>query len=274
MQQQTIKKNTEITGVGLHSGQTITLNVKPAPENTGIIFSRVDLPNKPQVRASMENLHHRMRCTALVSEGAEVHTTEHLLAACFALKIDNLFVEINGAEVPGMDGSALPFYKALKECGIETQNEPAKIINISSKLEVSEGKAFIETASAENLKLEYTLDYDVPFIEKKTVIFEIDEETFAKEIAPARTFALRAEADALLKMGLGKGANVKNTLIIDNDGNVIENELRFPDEFARHKLLDLLGDVALVGSRLTGHIKAHRSGHPLNAQIVKKILSQ
>ena len=275
MQQRTIRNATTASGIGLHSGKTITLNILPAKENQGIMFVRTDLPGQPKIAAVVANLHHRMRCTSLVENGAEVHTTEHLMATCFAMGLDNLTIEIDGPEVPGMDGSALPFYELVKEAGIRDLDAKAKVKTIDIPIEVMEGKAkIIAQACSDGLRLEYCLDYDFPSLPKQQVCWTIDEETFAREIAPARTFALKSEVDALLKLGLGKGANTLNTLIIDDAGQIIENTPRFPDEPARHKLLDLLGDISLAACHIQGHIIAHRSGHTLNAQLTQKIVAQ
>lgn len=272
MQQQTIQKTTTISGIGLHSGQNITMEVQPAPANHGIIFVRTDMPHQPKIPASLSSLHHRMRCTALMANGGEVHTTEHFLATCLAMQLHNLLVNISGPEVPGMDGSALPFYQILQEAGKHIQSETAKIMVIKEAIQVQDKKASLQAIPhPTGLVLAYHLVYDLPGFPEQNVRFEINEENFAKEIAPARTFALKQEVDALLKLGLGKGANLQNTLILDDHGQIISNQLRFPDEFARHKLLDLLGDLALSGYFIQGEIQGERSGHELNAVLARAI---
>ena len=272
MQQQTIATNVTLSGIGLHSGQEVTLNLYPAPADHGIVFVRSDLPARPRIAATIANLHQRMRCTALVADNAEVHTTEHLLATCLAMGIDNMLIEIDGPEVPGMDGSALLFYQALAKAGKQKQDQLAHLLILDQKIEVSGGNAsLVARPHDQTLQLEYYLEYDVYYLKPQHIVLAIDEATFAKEIAPARTFALKEEVAQLVKAGLGKGANVKNTLIIDEDGNVVDNQLRFADEFARHKTLDLLGDLALLGRRLQAHIVARRSGHTLNAALVQKL---
>ncbi len=275
MYQQTIEKSVNIAGVGLHSGQYVTLEIFPAPVNTGILFQRNDLLNKPTIPAHIQYLHHRMRCTALVANNAEVHTTEHLLATFFAMGITNAIVEINGSEVPGMDGSALPFYQALQQAGVKQQDVLAKEIIIQNEICIQEKKAsLIAKPCSKGLHLTYTLEYDLPGFPREHVEFEITGQSFGQEIAPARTFALKQEVDALLKLGLGKGANLQNTLILDDHGQIMSNHQRLPNELARHKLLDLLGDLALLGCALQGHILGERSGHELNAGLVKKILAE
>ena len=274
MFQQTIKKSISLNGIGLHSGKKVSLTFKPADENTGIIFVRSDLKDCPKIKVASENISYRMRCTSLVTSHAEVHTTEHLLATCFALGITNLILEINGPEVPGCDGSASDFCKILDEAEIIRQKCEVSPVIVKKEIHLEDKNATIKALPYSNgLKLEYQLDYNVPFLKPQHVAFETKKETFEKEIAPARTFALKQEVDYLLKLGLGKGANLQNTLVIDENGNVVENELRFPDEFARHKLLDLLGDISLTGKPIQGHIIAKRSGHSLNAKLVKQLCS-
>lgn len=275
MYQQTIEKSVTISGVGLHSGQYVTMEVQPAPACHGIVFVRTDLPEKPKIPAILSSLDHRMRCTALMSpQGGVVYTIEHFLATCFAMQLDNLLINISGPEVPGMDGSALPFYQTLKTAGKVQQSEPASVISITEEIQVQEKKASLKATPHSHLTLQYHLVYDIPGFPEQTVEFEISETIFAQEIAPARTFALKQEVDTLLKLGLGKGANLQNTLILDDHGQVISNHLRFPNEFARHKLLDLLGDLALLGTRIQSKIQAERSGHELNACLARAIQTQ
>ena len=291
MWQNTIQKAVTVSGTGLHTGKKTTLRILPAPCGNHIVFIRTDIPGKPCVKASIENLSQHMRCTALVQNKIQVHTTEHLLATCFAMNLDNLIIEIDGPEVPGMDGSALPFYDALKQAGIQEQNEKAEEILITEEILLEKkdsalwrflfnllkigGKrdsSSIQALPSPSLKLEYFLDYSLPYIPSQHIQFEISEDTFAREIAPARTFALAREIGLGQKiLGLGKGANPQNTLFISDKGNIIDNSLRFPDELARHKLLDLLGDMALIGNRLKSHIIARRSGHAMNGLLAKKI---
>ena len=272
MQQQTLATSVTISGIGLHSGQKVSLNLHPAPPGHGRVFVRSDLPARPRIAANIANLHQRRRCTALVAANAEVHTTEHLLATCLAMGIDNVLIEINGPEVPGMDGSALPFYQALAKAGKQTQSPPAPLLVLDQEIQVHDASASLVARPHESgLHLEYYLEYPVSYLPPQHFVLTIDAASFAQEIAPARTFALKAEVEQLLQAGLGKGANVNNTLIIAEDGSVVENQLRFADEFARHKTLDLLGDIALLGCRLQAHIVARRSGHSLNATLVQKL---
>lgn len=272
MQQQTIQKAFTLTGIGLHTGAKTNLHVQPAPANTGIVFVRSDLPGKPQVAARMDNLHRQVRCTTLKQGNAEVITTEHFLATCYALDIDNLLVEMDGQEMPGMDGSALPFYQAFHTAGLQRLEADARQLVLQQTLQVAKDKATLRASPYDKrLKIEYMLEHDLSYVPAQYLILELSAEKFAKEIAPARTFVLKREVDYLRSVGLGKGANTQNTLVIDENGKIIDNTPRFADEFVRHKILDLIGDLALLGMRLKAFVSASRSGHHLNAELVCEI---
>lgn len=258
-----------IEGIGLHTGEKITLNIRTAPVGHGVVFVRTDIDSRPEIPASIDFIDYRQRRTALKKNNVEIQTPEHFLAACYGLGIDDLVVEISGAEVPGMDGSALPFCEALLE--LELDKTVKKEIIVTETLCVNREKASISISPDEKFSIEYILDHDLDFFPRQTFSLEMNKENFLKEIAPARTFVLKKEVEALQKFGLGKGSTVKNTLVIDDDGSIIDNKLRFADEFTRHKILDIVGDFFLLGAKLKGSVKAHRSGHNLNAQLVEKI---
>lgn len=273
MYQQTIQRSCSLTGTGLHSGQTVTITAHPAAVDSGIVFIRTDLPGKPHIPARIEHLHSRMRCSCISIGTAEVFTTEHLLATCYAMGIDNLLVEIDGSEVPGMDGSALPFYETIHNAGIQAQDKEASPITITDSIQIKEDKASLQARHYDGgLHLEYRLEYDVSFLPPQYLALDINDHTFARYLAPARTFVLRREVEQLQKLGLGKGATTQNTLVLDENGCIIDNTFRFPDEFVRHKMLDLLGDLALLSVRLNAHISAVRSGHTLNARLAQEIM--
>ncbi len=283
-EQATIAGPVTLEGVGLHSGEAVKMTLLPGDPGAGVVFRRVDLPGRPSVVARVENIVSRPRRTAIRSGEAEVHTTEHLLAALWAAGVDNLVVEIDRPELPGLDGSALPFYEAVREAGIATQGTVASELTLAQPVAVRSLEASAvampwEPAEGKRgLKVGYTLDLtplgtrSAAWVGSQFLELELDEETFVREIAPARTFVLEEEIAALREAGLGRGANTRNTLVVSGDG-VIENELRFPDEFVRHKLLDLVGDLYLLGSRLHGHVVATKSGHALNAQLSRGILT-
>ncbi len=276
MEQRTIKKPIELSGTGLHTGIDVKLKFKPAPTNTGINFIRVDIKDSPMIKAGTRQILDQdksPRRTSIGNDSVEVHTIEHLMAALWALGIDNIIVEIDGPELPGLDGSAKGFMDILKRSGVETQDTPKKIYQVRSPLWVEQDGAMIMVLPDNQFRVSYTLNYEHPLLKAQYLSFEINEDTFEKEIATSRTFCLEREVDNLRKQGLGKGANYENTIVVGKKG-VIDNDLRFDDEFARHKILDLLGDLYLLGYGIKGHIIAIRSGHPLNIKLVDKISIQ
>ncbi|MGQ9590657.1 MAG: UDP-3-O-acyl-N-acetylglucosamine deacetylase [Planctomycetota bacterium] len=279
LEQETIGQRAGISGVGLHSGETVRVELAPAGPGTGIVFIREDLPGRPTIEAKPANLVVRPRRNALAKDGATVETTEHLLAAVAAAGVQNLEVRLDGPELPGLDGSALPYYEAIRAAGIQKQGVRAHEIRVEEPVVVAHGGASLVAFGRDRgLSVGYTLDYSsfrgngfrgcalTQFLE-----LEIDEEVFAREIAPARTFVFEEEVEALRAEGLGKGATLENTLVLGKDG-IIGNTLRFPDELVRHKILDILGDLALLGARLHGHILATKSGHRLNVELARRIL--
>jgi UDP-3-O-[3-hydroxymyristoyl] N-acetylglucosamine deacetylase / 3-hydroxyacyl-[acyl-carrier-protein] dehydratase len=272
LSQSTTERETGITGMGLHTGQEARVTFRPAPPDTGIVFVRTDLPGEPRVRACLENLAAKPRRTALVDGEAEVQTVEHLLSVIWVLGITNLEVRLDGPELPGMDGSALPFWEVLEAAGAVEQGKPARDIVVKETLALQDGKtSLVAIGAPEGLTVAYTLDYDSHLLETQFYQITITRETFVREIAPARTFVLEHEVRELQSRGLGKGANCQNTLVLGKDG-IIGNELRYKNEFVRHKILDLLGDLCLVNGRLNARILAARSGHSHNVQLAKLIL--
>jgi UDP-3-O-[3-hydroxymyristoyl] N-acetylglucosamine deacetylase/3-hydroxyacyl-[acyl-carrier-protein] dehydratase len=276
-EQRTLATKASLHGVGLHTGETVRVDLLPAEPDTGVVFVRTDLPGEPPVEAVPENLAARPRRTALVKGRTEVQTTEHLLAALFGCGIHNVEVRVDGPEIPGLDGSALPYYEAVREAGISPQGCGAPEVRLRYPIAVTDrGASIIALRHAEGLRIGYTLDYGLASRARAScpatqfLELEITEETFAREIAPARTFVFEEEIAALRAEGLGKGASTANTLVLGKDG-VIGNELRFPDELVRHKILDLIGDLFLAGCRLHGHILATRSGHSLNVRLARMI---
>ena len=276
MEQRTIKKSIELSGVGLHTGVAVNLKFKPAPANIGVNFIRVDIKDSPMIKADITNIicqEKSPRRTSIGINGVEIHTIEHLMAALWALGIDNLIIEIDGSELPGLDGSAMGFIDILKKVGIEGQGITKKVYQVRSPLWVEQDGAMIMVLPDDNFRVSYTLNYEHHLLKAQYISFTVDENTFTKEIASARTFCLEKEVNELRKKGLGKGANYDNTVVVGEDG-VIDNKLRFDDEFARHKILDLMGDLYLLGYSIKGHIVAIRSGHPLNVNLVEKINNQ
>ena len=276
MEQKTIKKPIELEGIGLHTASQVNMKFKPAPINTGINFIRVDVKDSPMIKASIFHVLDQdksPRRTSIGNGPVEVHTIEHLMAALWALGIDNIIVEIDGPELPGLDGSAMGFIDILKRSGIEKQGLPKKVFQVRSPIWVEQDGATIMVLPDNQFKVSYTLNYEHPLLKAQYISLTLDGDMFEKEIASSRTFCLEKEVSGLKEKGLGKGANYENTIVVGKKG-VIDNDLRFDDEFARHKILDLLGDLYLLGYAIKGHIIAVRSGHPLNMRLVDKINTQ
>jgi len=277
--QRTIKSPVEYRGIGLHSGKEIKIVVRPAEAGTGISFVRTDIDDHPVVRAQGANMKARQRRTCIQDGKAEVYTCEHLLAALYALGVDNASIEIDGEEVPGLDGSASEFFRGLRDCGLVELRATRPIYSVTQPLYVREGTAsLVALPGTGKLTIEYHLDYQfqgqdkngASTGQKQIVGFELTPESFERDIAPARTFVFSHEVEALRAAGLGKGANAQNTLVVGPDGPQ-SNTLRWDDELARHKILDLIGDLANAGVDLDAHIIATRSGHGLNMALVKRI---
>lgn len=276
MNQRTIEKETGLSGIGLHTGEKVNISFKPADVDQGINFIRVDLPNKPTIKADPNNIcpdDDIPRCTAIGSGDAKIYTVEHLLSALWGLGICNLTVEIDSNETPGLDGSSIEYYNVIKEAGIKDQDKPQEVYVVQEPMGVEKNGASIVVFPSNEFKVSYILDYDNPLMKSQFYEAVIDEDEFEHEVAPCRTFCLEKEADELQKNGLGKGANYDNTLVVGEKG-VIKNKLRFDDEFARHKVLDLIGDLYLLGAPIQGHIYAVKSGHFLNVSLLKKISEQ
>lgn len=274
--QKTIKNPARIQGVGLHTGGKVNIVFKPAPINSGINFMRVDLANKPILKADCQYLlgsQHSIRRTSLGVDGAEVQTVEHLMAVLAGLQIDNLLIEIDNNEVPGMDGSGSEFLETLKKAEIVEQEAARKTYAIKEPIAVEEEDSVLLALPADDYSVSYTLSYNQPLLKSQYMELVVNAESFEKELAASRTFCLKEEAEDLQGIGLGKGANYQNTLVV-SDKEVIKNRLRFSDEFVRHKILDLVGDLYMLAVPIKGRIVAIKSGHSLNLKLVKKIRQQ
>lgn len=268
--QQTIQKPVELSGIGLHTGQKVDVRFKPAPENQGIEFVRVDLDGQPRVKAHMSNLIERPRRTSIGIQDVEIHTIEHVLAALVGLSIDNINIELNAEELPGLDGSALPFLEILKKAGNKKQNALRNYFQPKEPLYMEDGDSSVMILPANDFRVSYTMNYPHPLLKSQYASFEFDARVFEEEIAPSRTFCLQQEAEDLTRQGLGKGANYENTVVVGEDG-IVNNVLRFEDEFVRHKICDLIGDLYLLGHPVKGHVIGIKSGHPLNIKLLQKI---
>jgi UDP-3-O-[3-hydroxymyristoyl] N-acetylglucosamine deacetylase/3-hydroxyacyl-[acyl-carrier-protein] dehydratase len=270
--QRTLREPVEITGVGLHTGQPCTLRIRPAEPDTGVVFVRSDLKGSPRIPASIDNVSPEARRTALENDGGNVHTVEHFLAALAGLRVDNLEIEVLGPEIPGADGSARPFFEALRGAGVVDQKASRKDFTLDEPVAVAEGDAtLVAMPCPDRLSLAYTLDYgrQAGMPPQFFSVDDLTEDFFAREIAPARTFCLASEVEELRGRGLGKGATPENTVVLGDAAAM--NGLRFRDEPARHKLLDLVGDLFLLGVDLKAQIVATKTGHRANAALVQKL---
>jgi len=270
--QRTLAKEVELSGTGLHTGLPVRVKLLPADAGAGVVFRRVDLPGRPEVPARIDFADARPRCTFLKHGTAEVSTIEHLLAGLAALQVDNAVAEMSGAEVPGMDGSSRAFVEALRAAGTQDLKATCEGFRPEEPVEVHEGEwALVAFPRDEGLRVTYTLGYDRPRVVQQSFTLDVTPESFAAEIAPARTFVTSDEVEKLRASGLGQGATAENTLVIGESAEEDGRALRFPDEYVRHKILDLVGDLALLGRPLHAHVVAHRTGHAANRALVERM---
>lgn len=274
-QQRTLGGECSFTGIGIHTGQETTVTFKPAPPNSGITFVRVDLPDAPSLEALIRHAvtsDDATRRTMLSSKGVNIMTVEHVLAALTGLGLDNVIVELDRDEpAEPTDGSCDPIVEILTDAGIVEQKEALQHLEILEPVTVFDGGAYLTIAPHDGFRISFTIDYDNPTIGTQHASFEIDEETFRKEIAPARTYALKSDIDGLKRQGLIKGGSLENSIVVGDDGVINKGDLRFPDEFVRHKILDLMGDLALLGMPIRGHVYSSKSGHASNVKFVRAL---
>jgi len=270
--QRTLRRTVSCTGIGLHSGNKVTLSLKPAPADYGIRFQRSDLGGL-EIPATVTHLGGIQYQTGLTREAVSVETVEHLLAALTALGIDNAIVELNHPEVPIMDGSAAPFvHLILNEAGVKKLQSPRRYLKVLRPIALTHGDKRIALYPAEHLKITYSISFDHPLLRHQTRTMKISEESFVEDIAPARTFGFLKEVEMLRQRGLALGGSLDNAVVLGETGAL--NALRFDDEFVRHKILDAIGDLTLVGYPVIGHLVAHRGGHALHTAFAAKILEE
>ncbi|MDO8662221.1 MAG: UDP-3-O-acyl-N-acetylglucosamine deacetylase [Candidatus Omnitrophota bacterium] len=275
--QKTIAKDISFSGIGLHTAHQAKVTLKPAPVDNGVVFIRRDLPGSPRIKACVENMlsaGKSPRRTSVEENAACVQTVEHLMAALSGLGIDNLYVELDNNEMPGLDGSSLNFVEFIEQAGIKEEGKEEDCFFLKEPIKIEEGGSSIIALPSPELKISYTLDYNLALPKTEFLEITLNPGTFKKEIAGARTFCLESEIDELKKQGLGQGANYENTLVLDKDGRVIKNKTRFPNEAVRHKVLDLIGDLYFTGAPVRAQIIALKSGHSLNLKLVNKINEQ
>jgi UDP-3-O-[3-hydroxymyristoyl] N-acetylglucosamine deacetylase len=271
MLQTTIAKPASAEGVGLHTGVYGHIRLVPAPADTGIVFRRVDLDNF-LIEAQGHNVARVSYATSLMKQGVLLSTTEHLLAAIYSCGIDNIFIEIDSIEVPILDGSAEPFMQMLEEAGTRRLRRKRRFLQVLKPLEVVEGDRRIGIYPADEFRVRCYVDFPHPLVGQQEVEMLVSPETFRHLLARARTFCFERDIEPLRSMGLIRGGTLENAIVLTSDG-VMNGPLRFPDEFGRHKALDLIGDLALAGLPLLGHVEAHKAGHALHTQLVSRLLA-
>ncbi len=260
----------ECSGIGLHSGAPVKLRILPAPAGSGIVFRRVDLEGF-EVEAISRNVARVSYATSLMKRGVLISTTEHLLSALIGTGIDNAIVELDNLELPILDGSARPFLDLIHKVGIRKQRRGRVYLRIRRELELREGNKFIAVYPAENYSVSYTINFPHPLIGKETFSVDLSDGNYLSEIAPARTFGFLHEAEAMRQQGLIRGASAENAIVLTKDG-IMNPPLRFADEFVRHKVLDLIGDLALLGKQILGNVVADRAGHAMHTALVSRLL--
>ncbi|CAA0083905.1 UDP-3-O-acyl-N-acetylglucosamine deacetylase [BD1-7 clade bacterium] len=274
IRQRTLRNPIRATGVGLHTGEKVYLSLKPAPVDTGIVFRRVDLNPVVEIKALAENVGDTTLSTTLMKGDVRVSTVEHLLSAMAGLGIDNAFVEISASELPIMDGSAGPFVFLLQSAGIEEQNAPKKFIRIKKEVTIKQGDKVASFLPFDGFKVSFEIDFDHPVFHGRKADAAIDFSTtsFVKEISRARTFGFMHEFEYLRSKGLARGGSVDNAIVVDDYRILNEDGLRYEDEFVKHKVLDAIGDLYLLGNSLIGEFKAYKSGHALNNAVLRELI--
>jgi UDP-3-O-[3-hydroxymyristoyl] N-acetylglucosamine deacetylase len=270
--QRTLRRATSCAGIGLHSGRKVTLSLKPAAAGSGIRFRRSDLGGL-EVPAEVNHVGAINYATGLMRDAVRVDTVEHLLAALVSLEIDNVVVEINSPEVPIMDGSAAPFVYLIQEAGVRVLEAPRRYLKVERPIALTRGDKRIALYPSDHFKVSYSIAFDHPLLRHQSRTIRLTSDSFVDEIAPARTFTFLKEVEMLRQQGLALGGSLENAIVIGDTG-VLNNALRFDDEFVRHKILDVIGDMALVGHPIIGHLVAHRGGHALHTAFAAQVLAE
>ena len=275
MRQRTLNNMIQATGIGLHTGEKVFLTLHPAPEDTGIIFRRSDLEPVVEINAKAENVGDTMLSTTLTKGEVRVSTVEHLLSAMAGLGIDNAVIDITAPEVPIMDGSASPFVFLLQAAGIKEQKKPKKFIRIKKEIKVEDGDKSASFKPFNGFKVGFSIDFDHPAFNNRTLQASVDFSTtsFVKEVSRARTFGFMHEIEYLRSQGLVRGGSMDNAIVVDEFQVLNEDGLRYEDEFVKHKILDAIGDLYLLGNSLIGEYIGHKSGHGLNNALLRKLMT-
>ena len=277
IKQRTLKDSVSAVGVGLHKGEKVRVTLRPAPANTGIVFRRVDLDPVVDIKASPEAVGETTLCTCLVNEeGVQISTVEHLLAAVAGLGLDNLVIDVNSPEVPIMDGSSLPFVYLIQSVGIEEQNVAKRFLRIKKPIRVEEGDKWAELLPYEGFKVDFAIEFDHPVIAKtgQNMTMDLTSSSFIKEISRARTFGFMKDIEFLRSHNLALGGSLENAIVLDDYRMLNPEELRYDDEFVKHKILDAIGDLYMGGVSILGELRAFKSGHALNNMLLREVFKQ
>lgn len=276
IKQRTLKNVIRATGVGLHTGEKVYLTLRPAPTDTGVVFRRVDLNPVVEIRACPENVSDTRLSTTLESNGARVSTVEHLMSAFAGMGIDNAYVELTAPEVPIMDGSAGPFVFLIQSAGIAEQVAPKRFIRITRRIKIADGDKWAAFEPFEGFKVSFAIDFNHPTFRSSNQKTTVDFSTtsFVKEVSRARTFGFMADLETLRQSGLARGGGVDNAIVLDDYRILNEDGLRYEDEFVKHKVLDAIGDLYLLGHPLIGAFSAHKSGHSLNNRLLRRLVER
>lgn len=270
--QRTLMHEVGCTGIGLHTGEKVKINLRPAPANSGIKFVRTDLKGRPEVEVRFDNVFDTTLATTIGTNGCKVSTIEHLMAAFFGLGIDNAVVELDGPEVPIMDGSAAPFVFLIKSGDVREQKSPKQFIVIKKPFKVDDGNRSVCIYPSKELKITYMIDFQHPLLRNQEYELTFSGRDFVREISTARTFGFMKDVETLKKNGFARGGSLDNAVVIDDFRIINEDGLRFDDEFVRHKILDFIGDISIVGSPIIGHFVVKKSGHFLNQHMLRKLM--
>ncbi len=270
--QRTLMNEVGCTGIGLHTGEKVKINLRPAPANSGIKFIRTDLKGRPEVEVRFDNVFDTTLATTIGTNGCKVSTIEHLMAAFFGLGIDNAVVELDGPEVPIMDGSAAPFVFLIKSGDVREQKSPKQFIIIKKPFKVDDGNRSVCIYPSKKLKITYMIDFQHPLLRNQEYELTFSGRDFVREISTARTFGFMKDVETLKKNGFARGGSLDNAVVIDDFRIINEDGLRFDDEFVRHKILDFIGDISIVGSPIIGHFVIKKSGHFLNQHMLRKLM--
>jgi UDP-3-O-[3-hydroxymyristoyl] N-acetylglucosamine deacetylase len=271
MNQTTLAKSVAISGVGLHTGVEVNMTLRPAPENTGYIFVRTDLDGF-EIPASVEYISHCSYATTLMRRGVVLSTCEHLLSALRGSGIDNCFIDLDNIEIPILDGSSEDFLELIENAGTTEQSLPRRTLVVKKRIEIDSDGRKMSVEPAENFEIDCVIDFPHPYINRQTYKFVLDNGSFGREIASARTFGFTHEIEMLRKANLAQGGSLDNAIVLTDNGMLNETPLRFDDEFVRHKILDIIGDLALLGMPVKGKFTAEKSGHAIHAQLMSKLL--